>query len=65
MTDDICQVEGCDKKAVAALKVVDGTRRAAVIYFDNREAPKVARPLCKEHVAATALTMILNLVADA
>jgi len=65
LTDAVCEVEGCTKPPRAAIKVVDGTRRAAVLYFDDREAPKVARPVCKEHLAATAVALILDMVADA
>lgn len=43
----------CPKDARAAVKVTDGTRTTATLYFDDREAPKVAVKYCKEHAVAT------------
>jgi hypothetical protein len=43
----------CSKEARAAVKLVDGVRTTATLYFDDREAPKTAVKYCKEHAVAT------------
>jgi hypothetical protein len=43
----------CPKPARAAIKLTDGVRTTATLYFDDREAPKNAVKYCKEHAVAT------------
>lgn len=67
MTDKCRAGEGteyaCTKDARAALKTTNGVRFTTVIYYDDREAPKVAVRYCKEHAVATLFGLGTDLIA--
>lgn len=52
----------CTKPARAALKTTNGVRLTTVIYYDDRQAPKVATRYCKEHAVATLLGLGTTLI---
>lgn len=52
----------CPKPARAALKTTRGTRFTTVVYWDDREAPKVAVKYCKEHAVATLIDLSSTLI---
>lgn len=62
MTDEHCFHTDCPKPARGALKTTNGTKLTTVIYYDDRQAPKIAEKLCKEHLAATVLALVIDLV---
>lgn len=54
----------CPKEARAAIKLTDGIRTTATLYFDDREAPKVAVRYCKEHAVATLVRFGTTFIAE-
>jgi hypothetical protein len=60
--DDKDPNKRCPKPARAALKTTNGVKLTTVVYYDDRQAPKVATRYCKEHAVATLLGLGSTLI---
>lgn len=62
--DVICTARECDQPARCAIKIARPTRgnMYLTIYYDERTAPKTAKPYCKKHGVETVTDVSKTLI---